>query len=272
MTLNGATYYIDTTVSEAEQRKSAKSRNVFKGGETYYVFFIYSKESTKQTYQIYVGKNGFNKETDVSFVRATLKKPIIFTPETGLPAGWVVNYVSGTGILTVTADMSSFANEFAETKKDFCQPESFCQLSKNGSNQCECLETLTGDQKTQCESGDICGRWAGKDIDCPMGGCPGFSFKLPAGFVPDDKGSILQGRGGHRPEPMCFPKKDDGRRPSQWDIQLTRAKDVAGSCITTPIDQSKFCVDSDSPTPTPAPTPTPPPSGGSMGHDGEGDW
>ncbi len=55
MTLDKGTYYVDTTVSELEQRKSAQSLNVFKKGETYYVFFLYAKPTTEQTYEFYVG-------------------------------------------------------------------------------------------------------------------------------------------------------------------------------------------------------------------------
>ena len=267
MTLNNATYYIDTTVSETEQRKSANSLNVFKGGETYYVFFIYSKESTKQTYQIYVGENGFNENTDFSFVRATLLDPIGFTPET-LPAGWDRNYDSATGILTVTVDMEVFASEFTEMEEDFCQPASFCTPTANG---CGCSDDLTGDLKTQCEDGDICGRWAGKDLDCPSGGCPGFSFKLPVGFVADDMGNVLQPE-GHRPKPMCFPQE------APWTADFLRASaDVAGSCDMTPIDDPKFCITPGVPAPedpgdgggTPPPVPGPLPDKDGDGiHDG----
>ncbi len=275
MTLNGATYYIDTTVSETEQRKSAKSLNVFKGGDTYYVFFIYPKVSTNQTYQIYVGKNGFNEDTDVSFVRAELRSPIIFTPESfdtpnKLPVGWDKDYNSATGILTVTANMQTFEKDFIKARNDFCQPKSFCTLDGNKDDanaQCICSDDLTGDQKTQCVDGNICGRWAGKDIDCPEGGCPGFSFKLPSGpdgFVADDKGNILEANGGHRPPPMCFPKE------APWTAEFIRADmDVAGSCKTTPIDNAKFCTDP--PGGGGGIPPTGPPVGGGADKDGDGE-
>ncbi|HVY54675.1 MAG TPA: hypothetical protein VHC46_02870, partial [Thermodesulfobacteriota bacterium] len=262
MTLNNGVYYIDTTVSEAEQRKSAKSLNVFKAGETYYVFFLYAKPETKQSYQIYVG-SGLNigdstNAGDVSIVRANISgKPITFNPGPvdWASVGWTKNYNSGTGILTVTTDLSSFANEFTTTKNDFCQPPTFCTLTDNT---CGCSSDLTGDLKTACDSGNICGKWAGKDVDCPKDGCIGFSFKLPnPGFVADDKGSILQ-PSGHRPDPTCFPNA------VPWNISLTRASaDVAGSCSITPIDNPKFCAGGGQgggePTPEPTPIATPPP-------------
>jgi hypothetical protein len=240
MTLNGATYYVNTTVSEPEQRKSAKSLNVFKGGDTYYMFFLYSKASTTQTYQFYVGTDlGFDVENAVSIVRANIATfPITFTPgptDWG-SIGWGKQYNSATGILTVTVDMRSFETKYNEARIDFCQPKSFCMPQ---GDQCVCSTDLTGDQKAACEDGNICETWAGKDVDCPLEGCPGFAFTLPNGFDPDDKGGELISTGsGHRPVPKCFPNE------APWNIELTRASaDVAGSCITTPIEASKFCTD-----------------------------
>jgi len=263
MTLNGATYYIDTTVSEAVQRESTKALNVFKAGETYYVFFLYAKPSTKQTYQIYVGNGGFNEENDVSFVRADIAAPpIMFTPDAWPEdKGWIRDHNADTGILTVTVDIKDFKSEFDETKIDFCQPNSFCQ--PNG-NKCECSSKLTGDLKAQCESGNLCAKWAGKDIDCPMDGCLGFSFKLPPapGFVADNMGSTLQ-PDGHRPEPVCFPQEPP------WMADFTRALEVAGSCENTPINNSKFCTTLGVPAPD-IPVPDSPPVGGGADKDGDG--
>ena len=152
--------------------------------------------------------------------------------------------------------MSSFASEFTATKTDFCQPPTFCTPSGNN---CVCSSSLTGDLKTACENGNICGKWAGKDIDCPKNGCLGFSFKLPnPGFVADNMGNILQPT-GHRPDPTCFPNA------APWNISLTRASaDVAGSCSDTPIDNPKFCAGGGQgggePTPAPTPIPTPEPT------------
>jgi hypothetical protein len=265
MTLNNAAYYIDTTVSQAEQSKTASRLNVFKAGDTYYVFFLYAKPSTKQTYQIYVG-SGLNigdstNAGDVSIVRANISgKPITFTPGTTnwSSIGWTKNYNSTTGILTVSVDLSSFAGEFTATKNDFCQPPSFCTLA---GNTCGCSASLPSDQLAACQAGNICGKWAGKDIDCPKDGCLGFSFKLPnPGFVADDMGSVLQPT-GHRPDPTCFPNQ------APWNVSLNRASaEVAGSCSTTPIDNPKFCTDggqggepTPEPTPIASPPPTPPP-------------
>jgi cell migration-inducing and hyaluronan-binding protein len=87
LTVNHGTYFIDTSVPREVQfgdptkktpgeqfnnitpcdvadqdRCKPRSVNVFKADETYYVFFLYAKQSTEQTYQIYVG-NGFDTGT-----------------------------------------------------------------------------------------------------------------------------------------------------------------------------------------------------------------
>ena len=263
MTLDNAAYYIDTTVSEAKQRETASSVNVFEAGGTYYVFFLYARPNTKQTYELYVG-DGLNLTDDVSVVRANIASfPITFNqgPSDWNTINWEKSYENG--VLTVKVNMESFAQEFADTKKDFCQPADFCTLS---GDTCGCSNTLPPDQLAACQAGNICGKFAGKDIDCPKNGCPGFSFKLPAQFVADNKGNILQGNGGHRPQPICFGNE------SPWNIELTRASaSVAGSCSETPIDSPKFCTSptprptfppptgGPTPVPTPAPTATPPP-------------
>ncbi len=63
---------------------------------------------------------------DVKIKRASIAGfPITFTdgPADWKSIGWEKTYKDG--VLTVTVDMSSFATEFADTKKDFCQPASF---------------------------------------------------------------------------------------------------------------------------------------------------
>ena len=78
LTLNGGTYYLDTSVPLDTQQTepftkkpgAARDVNVFEGGQTYYVFFLYTKPSTNQTYQIYVG-DGF-QQSSVKPVRGSL--------------------------------------------------------------------------------------------------------------------------------------------------------------------------------------------------------
>ena len=80
LTLNGGTYYLDTSVPLDTQQTepftkkpgAARDVNVFEGGQTYYVFFLYTKPSTNQTYQIYVG-DGF-QQSSVKPVRGSSRR------------------------------------------------------------------------------------------------------------------------------------------------------------------------------------------------------
>ena len=84
MTANNGSYYIDTTVSKETQRTSpdlpaapgARRLNVFAKGQTYYVFFLFAKKDTKQTYQIYVGTDA--KDADVKGIKVS-------------PTGWPID-------------------------------------------------------------------------------------------------------------------------------------------------------------------------------------
>jgi hypothetical protein len=249
LTLNNATYYMDTTVSKKTQTDSgATSFNVFEPGESYYILLIYAKPNTKQTYQIYVGgkRDGedpdFDPNVDVEAVRARLTNPLSFTreetvvwvkdhdPTTG---NWARDYNPDTGILTVTMDLANFAGNFQEAKEDFCQPESFCELK---GSRCQCSATLKNSDPVlynECMEGNICGTFAGKDIDCPMGGCLGFKVTLASEkfFETDDDKT-------HRPEAFCF--KED----ATWKVLLENADwGAEDKCADTDTGTDQFCMD-----------------------------
>jgi len=63
LTVNHGIYYVDTAVKMGTQQKEPYSRpdtedfNLFEAGQTYYMFFLYAKKETHQTYQIYVGNS-----------------------------------------------------------------------------------------------------------------------------------------------------------------------------------------------------------------------
>jgi len=239
LTLNNATYYIDTTVSEKTQRLTAASLNVFEPGKTYYVFLLYAKPTTKQTYEIYVGKNaGDHYDTEaVEEVRADIGQvPIKFAVDTRLH--WDRNYNKDTGILRVTIDLAPYEQEFTQAKADFCQPSSFCSgpTASAPTLPCNCNPALEKVLYDQCVKGNICGEFAGKDIDCPLGGCFGFKFTLPPAniFVADDDKE-------HRLAPKCFPKT------AEWNVELLGAtQDFAGSCFPPDTGTSQFCTDQSS--------------------------
>ena len=66
LTVNNGRYYVDTSPSLAAQKavnppqNNIKLFNVFRKGGKYYVFLLFAKATTKQTYDIYVG-TGFKK-------------------------------------------------------------------------------------------------------------------------------------------------------------------------------------------------------------------
>jgi len=239
LTVNNGTYYIDTTVGAAAQRafnspETISSLSVFGAGQTYYVFNLYAKPSTAQTYQIYVG-SGFDPATDLSLVRADIATaPLSFAPGPW-PQAWRQSYDRATGILTVTLNLASFQAQFDAGRAASCQPQSFC--SWNGaSSACECSAQLQQDDPAlyaQCvgnaAAGDkpVCS-WAVRDLDCPAGGCFGFSFKLPAGFQTDPSPNP-------RPAATAFPSD------TIWNVPWTPATpNLAGSCFNPALAPVSF--------------------------------
>lgn len=218
--------------------------NVFRGGQTYYVFYLYAKPETKQTYQIYVG-DGFDLKNDVMMVRADISgtnvlpfKSEDFPDSPSNPHPWHRAYSSG--ILTVTVDLTDYEGDFINTREDFCQPKSMCNWNTSESV-CECSKDLNDPssplynpalykdcmEKTGTEGRTICS-WAGNDIDCPEGGCFGFSFKLPDSFEANGE--------DERPATECFTADQD------WNVPWTPAvPPLAGSCFDPPVDPLKFC-------------------------------
>src|SRR6185503_3258919 len=106
ITVNNGTYYLNTAVSAAEQGKTAPLHNVFQAGGVYYLFTLYAKANTRQTYQIYVGKNAtFNAQsnTDVWLTQAVIAAdPVTFASSLRGFAADEASYDKDKGILTVT--------------------------------------------------------------------------------------------------------------------------------------------------------------------------
>ena len=252
LTVNHATYYLDTTVSQAQQTASGTpsqpitNLSVFAARQFYNVFFLFAKPTTEQTYQIYVGP-GFNVTDDTSLVRVNIATtPFLITPG-AWPAGWTRVYDAATGILTVHVNMSGFSTQFDAAHQANCQPQSFCSWD-TGTSTCECSAQLAADNPAiyaQCISanpggGTICGSWAGKDLDCPEGGCFGFSFRLPPGF---DNGTE------ERPPVTCFPKDANWNVP--WNPVSEEDEELAGTCFDPPVEEPAFCSALGAPPPRP---------------------
>jgi cell migration-inducing and hyaluronan-binding protein len=230
LTINNGVYYLDTTVSEKSQRtenytkRSARSLNVFKAGQTYYMFFVYAKETTAQTYKIYVGKD-FDTTNGLKAVHVDITtKDLQFEPYQGGPPGWLVpdySQVKDTGILTVQFNFKGIGGLDPTPEHGLCQPATFCKPSQD---QKMCVSALADGDRLKAVSEIVCGRWAMKDLDCPpfvrdgasvRGGCYGISFTLPPRFQADDL--------YRRPTPGSFPSSqtNDQGHPS-WGVRFLR--------------------------------------------------
>jgi len=247
LTLNHAAYYIDTTVSDEKQKMGRGAGpidqvNVFEPNGTYYVFFVYPTERTKQEYQIYIGEGisdfESNKAKYISPVRVNIENQDLRIEEGVDWNGLTGSYDDGTGIMTVKTDFSEFAGDFQKTKTDYCQPSSFCAPS-NGS----CQSTLPASDPLHAESQSICETWAGKDIDCPLykfkdgrtlPGCIGFAVTLGD----SDQFSYNRPIPDNTPYARCFPKDQE-----PWSgVKLIDAGDIAGEgCKDQNIPNPQFC-------------------------------
>ncbi len=204
MTVNHGSYYIDTTVSVPTQTSEpfyttgqARSINAFMPERSYALMFVFAKESTQQTYQLYVGKQ-FNKDTDVKPVRANVASaPVSFSPDGNAPKWYETKFDNG--ILTINVNFALAKDLAPSPTNGQCKPANFCQA--NG-NSCTC--SLADDDprvlanpglKASCN--DVCGNWSMKDVDCPLGGCYAVSIRMAADFEADD----VQ----RRPQPTEFP-------------------------------------------------------------------
>jgi hypothetical protein len=228
LTVDDGVYYVDTAAGAASQ-SGVPFKNVFEADSTYYVFFVYAKPTTSQVYQLWVGPNQPPNFADTN-VFLTRVLPNISHFEfrddmTTWPSTWQRTYDPTTGILTITVDMGfdAFAKQFKDAERDFCLPSSFCDF-QNGA--CICQD---GPNEALCKDSNICGRYAGKDIDWPDGGAYGFGIKFPSNFSPDDA--------NHRPQASCIKTTDAG-----WNTPLVRVSaKLAGDCADTPIPEARFC-------------------------------
>ena len=202
--------------------------NVFQAGQTYNLFFVYGTPDIEQTYQMYVGP-GLNWDpvkktsTNVKLIRASIVSvPFVITPGTGGDANTLKLDYDG-NILTATINLSAYAGDYATAAQDLCLPSSFCTYDTTakkckgaGAGMGTLFPSLTQDEQ------DLACTYAGKDIDCPTGGCVGFSVTLPTGFVAQDQtttDNLLA------PQLACFPED------TNWNIFPAAAlPNLAGSC------------------------------------------
>jgi len=267
MLVNHGRYYIDTTASEAQQEewKPGSLKNIFKGGQTYDVFLVYASQNTEQTYDIYVGP-GCAPEM-VKLIRVDISNfPFVIGPGTGgnnTTLSAICKKSKPTeqseDILQVTLNLSAYANDYASASQSLCLPQTVCHLVDG---QCVAQPVTSGGfaqdrpflpfverfggpgvqqaafnvapfEPLTPEERDLTCSYAGKDVDCPTGGCVGFSFTLPADFVAADQTL-------HKNLPMsgltaCFPND------ANWNFTPKEAdQELAGACYQAPLE-ADFC-------------------------------
>jgi hypothetical protein len=239
MSVNHGHYYVDLTASPSTQNSWPPDpatgnpyRNIFTAGKTYDFFLIYATPETEQTYQMFVG-TGLDPAAvvkGVKLIRVSIANaPLTIMPGVA-PFGTLTPvYDPKLGILTVTLNLSAFKNVFASAAQALCVPTTFCQWTGS-----KCVGKAGFGNLTPDERNTTCG-YAGADIDCPTGGCVGFSVTLPASFVPMDQTTTM---GLPSTLASCFPKD------SNWNVTpIPASHALAGTCFDAPIN-TNFCPQS----------------------------
>ena len=220
--MNHGKFYIDTTISAEKQAK--QHINEFRAGETYYLFLLFAKADTDQTYQMYVGKNAGDSflAENVNMTRVNPKGvPFSFEKESW-PGQWQRSYDPASGILSVRLDLSDIQPEIDMAEETQCLPSSVCKFENK-----QCVTSLPPEDYLYQEfvDGKICEN-ALRAVDCPAGGCYGFSVTMPDSFSTDLPVD---------PRPMSELFSTD---PSfDWDVEWQFSDpDIAGDCANPPTE------------------------------------
>jgi hypothetical protein len=169
LTVNHGSYYIDTT-----RNVSQNPTNNFIGGQSYYVYLLFATPATHQNYSIFIGK-GMGEDAALASVTAGMVDVASGTTRFKAGGNWIMNksYDDKSGVLSLTIDLKDQSKVFNDDRPEFCQPRTYC--SPRGDGSCGCAAG------SNCTDDSVCA-WSNKEIDCPIGGCFGFSVKLPADF------------------------------------------------------------------------------------------
>ena len=246
LTTNNNRYYVDTTPSKtAQSQLNIVHFNIFQKNQTYYVFLLFAKNTTKQTYDIYVGPNFDENSTDnLWLTRVKLPGAYEFDKAGPIPdAAQNVKYNHDTGVLTVTLDMSqikvgpkdqekTFAQLYAAARQHHCQPQTFCQWiakPESGQDNCQCAQNIFSSpsanfQANECSAVKGICSWATADVDCPEGGCFGFGVKLSDGFQTSDAPP------NPAPITQAFPKVGAMDPPSPWKAPFMSPVSNSDAC------------------------------------------
>ena len=226
LTVNHGTYYFDTSVSKETQLSQGCTTtdpanpcviNVFKPGQTYYLFLIFAKATTEQTYRFYVGDDTDFNPASIELVQAQIgQNPVKYKTIGAMPAGrahWLDNdREKAHGVVEVDlmlSDLPDVATLFTTAKKNKCQPSTYCKWND------------ATDQCVDANGSDAVCKWAIADQDCPAGGCFGIRFTLPSGFATR---AANDPRPDPRPTALCVPKD------APWDVSLDALKVSDGVC------------------------------------------
>jgi hypothetical protein len=282
MTVNHGLYYVDVTASLDTQKAWTPmgvpaDKNVFQGGKTYDFFLLHAKAisdnakdlgNTEQTYQMFVGIGLDTAKVlaDVNLIRVQIPTfPLVICPDPinknpacpanigGNTSTLIKDYKPGSGILTVTLNLSAFKNDFDTARQALCQPGTFCQWTGTTATG-SCVPNGSIGNLSADERKIACG-YAGKDIDCPTGGCVGFSVKLPAQCPPGiHTGNCFDANDQTTksvptiPKALatCYPNvKDPATNPWWIDLSMnnrTAIQDIAKSCYKAKINSvGDFC-------------------------------
>ncbi len=246
MVYNNGVYYIDT---------SADSSNQFMEGQTYDFFLVYAKDTTRITFQIYVGEGfkdtGDPKNSNLKPIRVNIKRPlrwvinpkhvereinyqpdIYVAPAEAWNSKWEKTYKDG--ILTVTMDMtaSEFKEDFENAGEENCRPSNFCKWDKNSKKCVYAKDSRNPSPYNGADADKIC-EWAIKAPECPNGGCYGFQITMPQGF--DRKTAV-----GKRPAPR---KYSDNKKDWCLDWEKLKWKTPAGERAQKACDYFNNGVD-----------------------------
>ena len=236
LTVNHGTYYFDTGVSKATQLACPSTDpnnpcvdNVFKPNGTYYLFLIFAKATTQQTYRFSVGNTSTTFDpASIHMVQAQIgQNPVKYKDLGALPAGrarWYGgNKATANNVVEVDVELSDLpnvANLFATATQNKCRPASYCSWDSTA-KQCKGIPGVSSD--------DVC-KWAMADQDCPAGGCFGIVFTLPPGFTTRGKSDK-----DPRPAAACVPKT------APWNVQFVDSPD-ADCPVPADTQPADFCA------------------------------
>ncbi len=253
MTVNNGRYFIDLTADFTTQESwptpvgGKRLKSVFQGGKTYDIFDIYAQADTSQTFEMYIGTK---TAPTVKSARVNLSSvPLKITADTKnlcSPTGAACKsvYDAGTGILSVTLNMRAYvtdaADPFMKAQIALCGPPGFCTYDTKHRACVGVTKSPTvpvvGRELSDPERTTTCG-YAGKDADCPDGGCIGVQVTLPDTFTAANQ-VVQQDLPSKRS--LCFPNTAVWNKPP-----AAASPTLAGTCVGANAPMNKagdFCT------------------------------